>query len=36
MADLIGKIKSNFLGQNNFKVGFNNKSPVPRKGSPMN
>ena len=36
MGDIIGKIKSNFLGQNNFKVGFNNKSPVPRKGSPMN
>ena len=26
MADLIGKIKSNFLGQNNFKVGFNNNT----------
>tara|TARA_R100001594_G_scaffold3331_2_gene12567 strand:+ start:4850 stop:5455 length:606 start_codon:yes stop_codon:yes gene_type:complete len=36
MGDIIGKIKSNFLGQNNFKVGFNNKSPVPRKASPMN
>ena len=36
---ILKKIKSNFLGQNNFSVGFNNNSPVKgvsRKSSPLN
>ena len=36
---ILKKIKNNFLGQNNFSVGFNNNSPVKgvsRKSSPLN
>jgi len=36
---ILNKIKNNFLGQNNFSVGFNNNSPVKgvsRKASPLN
>jgi hypothetical protein len=39
MGDILNKIRSNFLGQNNFSVGFNNNSPVKgisRKASPLN
>ncbi len=39
MGDILKKIKHNFLGQNNFSVGFNNNSPVKgisRKASPLN